>query len=275
MSDMPWVRFFPSDWLAGTRGMSAAETGIYITLIATMYEKGAPIAEDHARLARLCGASNAVFKKALETLIDDRKIQRVDGGLWNDRVGRESEIRSEKSEVGSRAANARWGNKRNKNNVAADANALPEQSERNANQKPEARIEKEKPPVSPKSGTRWQKGQGVPEPWLQWGREHFPSVDPAKVAGQARQFADYWPAKAGKEGVKLDWEATWRNWLRKAFPGAEIDQGTFSADLVSLGPDDPDFELVERYRGKPFLLGNSGKATVKRSEVELARKAAA
>ena len=39
MSKMPWIRFFPSDWLAGTRGMSAVETGVYITLIATMYER--------------------------------------------------------------------------------------------------------------------------------------------------------------------------------------------------------------------------------------------
>lgn len=139
MSEMPWVRFFPSDWLAGTRGMSAVETGIYITLIATMYEKGEPVAEDHARLARLCGASNSAFRKALETLIDDGKIQRVDGGLWNDRVGKESEIRSEKSGVGLRAANARWCKKPSKNKGGNDADALRDQSECNANQKPEAR----------------------------------------------------------------------------------------------------------------------------------------
>lgn len=28
-------------------------------------------------------------------------------------------------------------------------------------------------------------------------------------------FADYWLAKAGPNGVKLDWSATWRNWIRK------------------------------------------------------------
>jgi len=27
-------------------------------------------------------------------------------------------------------------------------------------------------------------------------------------------FRDYWIAKAGKDGVKLDWLATWRNWIR-------------------------------------------------------------
>lgn len=139
MTKMPWVRFFPSDWLGGTRGMSAVETGVYITLIATMYERGEPIVEDHSRLARLCGASNSAFKKALETLIDEGKITRSDRGLWNDRVEKEQVYLSEKSEVGSRAANARWNKNDNKNNGGDDANALRGQSEGNANQKPDTR----------------------------------------------------------------------------------------------------------------------------------------
>lgn len=141
MSKMPWIRFFPSDWLAGTRGMSAVETGVYITLIATMYERGEPIQEDHARLSRLCGASNSAFKKALETLVEEGKIRRVDAGLWNDRVEKEQVYLSEKSEVGSRAANARWGKKDKENNTGDDANALPVQSEGNANQKPDTRYQ--------------------------------------------------------------------------------------------------------------------------------------
>lgn len=140
MSKMPWVRFFPSDWLGGTRGMSAVETGVYITLIATMYERGEPIPEDHSRLARLCGASNSAFKKALETLLDEGKITRVDAGLWNDRVEKEQVYLSEKSEVGSKAARARWDRKDNKNNGDYDANALQTQSAGNANQKPDTII---------------------------------------------------------------------------------------------------------------------------------------
>lgn len=141
MSKMPWIRFFPSDWLAGTRGMSAVETGVYITLVATMYERGEPIPEDNARLARLCGSSNSAFKKALDTLVDEGKITRVDGGLWNDRVEKEQVYLSEKSEVGSKAARARWGKKDNENNTTDDANALPTHSEGNANQKPDTRID--------------------------------------------------------------------------------------------------------------------------------------
>ena len=30
------------------------------------------------------------------------------------------------------------------------------------------------------------------------------------------RFVDYWIAQPGQKGVKLDWDATWRNWMRKA-----------------------------------------------------------
>jgi uncharacterized protein YdaU (DUF1376 family) len=142
MSKMPWVRFFPSDWLGGTRGMSAVETGIYITLVATMYERGEPIPEDHSRLSRLCGASNSAFKTALDALVNEGKIIRVEGGLWNARVEKERVYLSEKSEVGLRAANARWGKKDKENNDDDDADALQAQCAGNANQKPDTRYQK-------------------------------------------------------------------------------------------------------------------------------------
>ena len=46
-----------------------------------------------------------------------------------------------------------------------------------------------------------------------WARENTPNVD-----GQfeTEQFRDYWQAKSGKDATKIDWVATWRNWMRKA-----------------------------------------------------------
>lgn len=161
MKKMPWVRFFASDWLAGTRGMSAVETGVYITLIATMYERGEPIQEDHARLARLCGASNSAFKKALETLVDEGKITRGNDGLWNDRVEKEHVYLSEKSEVGSKAAKSRWNKKDNENNSGDDADALPAQCDGNANQKPDTRT------IEESSSLRSEERARAPKPDFQ------------------------------------------------------------------------------------------------------------
>jgi hypothetical protein len=29
-------------------------------------------------------------------------------------------------------------------------------------------------------------------------------------------FRDYWRSKPGRDGVKADWDAVWRNWLRRS-----------------------------------------------------------
>jgi hypothetical protein len=30
------------------------------------------------------------------------------------------------------------------------------------------------------------------------------------------KFVDYWHAKAGRDARKANWDATWRNWVRRA-----------------------------------------------------------
>lgn len=40
-----------------------------------------------------------------------------------------------------------------------------------------------------------------------WQREH--------VEIEIAKFRDYWVAQPGQKGVKLDWPATWRNWVRR------------------------------------------------------------
>jgi uncharacterized protein YdaU (DUF1376 family) len=275
MSELPWVRFFPSDWLGGTRGMSAAETGIYITLIATMYERGEPIPEDHKRLARLCGASNAAFKSALETLINEGKIERVDGGLWNERVGKESEFRSEKSQVGRQAANARWNKKDNENNVSDDANAMPSQSERNANQKPEARVEKTEP-----TGSAKKRSSRLPEDWVlpdEWRAVAIDMGFPSdRIDAEAARMRDW--SRSSKNGAKLDWLASWRNWVR----GRLDDNPSWKCSALPAGPkpivlrsDDPLVPVLERIRGKPMIFGQRGTASISPDEYNLAKEQAA
>jgi hypothetical protein len=61
-----------------------------------------------------------------------------------------------------------------------------------------------------------RRGTRLPSDWK-------PSLEAAKFArdlgldvdGVADRFRDYWIARAGAGGVKLDWLATWRNWCRQ------------------------------------------------------------
>lgn len=140
MSD-PWFQFYASDWLAGTRGLTPAETGIYITLIAMMYETRAPISMEKRRIARLCNCPPGAFAKALECLIDDGKIIETEGGLWNERVENEIQKREVASQNGRDSAQKRWsiqGKKTQQNqqteNAEAYATAMPSQCDSDANQ---------------------------------------------------------------------------------------------------------------------------------------------
>lgn len=36
------------------------------------------------------------------------------------------------------------------------------------------------------------------------------------IEKETEKFVDYWKAQPGQKGVKLDWPATWRNWMRRA-----------------------------------------------------------
>jgi hypothetical protein len=66
-----------------------------------------------------------------------------------------------------------------------------------------------------KRGSRLPKDFKMPGDWLQWAMdERHWSADDTRV--EAANFIDHWHAKPGKDAVKLDWEATWRNWIRNS-----------------------------------------------------------
>jgi hypothetical protein len=68
------------------------------------------------------------------------------------------------------------------------------------------------------AGTR-RRGTRLPDDWMptrdlvEWARRECPSVD---SRAETDRFRDYWHARAGTGATKLDWPATWRNWMRKA-----------------------------------------------------------
>lgn len=130
MSEAPWVKFFPSDWLAGTSGLTGVERGIYMTIICLIYEADGPVAMDDARLARRCGVTKSCLRKAVDALIDEGKISIVDGALMNDRCAKEIENREKRSQKSSQAAKIKWhGNseKSQQKQSKNSANASPKQ----------------------------------------------------------------------------------------------------------------------------------------------------
>ena len=62
-----------------------------------------------------------------------------------------------------------------------------------------------------KLGSRLAQDWVLLKTWGEWAQKERPDIDVRKVA---EQFKDHWIAQPGQRGVKLDWQATWRNWVR-------------------------------------------------------------
>ncbi|GAA4762375.1 helix-turn-helix domain-containing protein [Microbacterium gilvum] len=64
-----------------------------------------------------------------------------------------------------------------------------------------------------------KRGSRIPEPFMltaemkAWAAEEVPGLD---VVVHTREFVDHWRAATGASATKLDWVATWRNWMRKS-----------------------------------------------------------
>ena len=71
--------------------------------------------------------------------------------------------------------------------------------------------EKEKELKASQRGSRLANDFLFTGEWLAFCKEQRPDLQPVQTF---EQFKDYWCAKPGKDGVKLDWFATWRNWVR-------------------------------------------------------------
>ncbi|PIG09512.1 hypothetical protein [Comamonas sp. 26] len=66
------------------------------------------------------------------------------------------------------------------------------------------------------TGTRLPDDWKLPKSWGEWAIAEHPALTEDEIRRQAAMFADHWHGKAGKDGRKADWGATWRNWIRRA-----------------------------------------------------------
>lgn len=66
-----------------------------------------------------------------------------------------------------------------------------------------------------------KRGARLPDDWTpndelnEQMRSERPDID---LSSELLVFRDYWIAQPGQKGVKADWDATWRNWVRRARP---------------------------------------------------------
>ncbi|WP_375638697.1 MULTISPECIES: YdaU family protein [unclassified Bartonella] len=69
-------------------------------------------------------------------------------------------------------------------------------------------------------------------------------LPPERVKVEIAKFRDYWRSKAGANATKTDWQATWRNWVRKAVDDLEKTKNTNNN-----GGNNGNFSKDQRTRG--------------------------
>jgi uncharacterized protein YdaU (DUF1376 family) len=196
-----YYQFNIGDYKSHTEHLSEIEDLTYRRLLDWYYLHETPIPLDlteTARQIRMRTHSDCI------ALVLQEYFERTDSGWIHHRANAEILKAGDKSQKASESAKARW-------NKKIDANALPTQSESNATHNTEHITQDTKPKEKTHRGSRLPTDWILPSDWGLWATAERPDLNIGKVADS---FKDFWISKAGAGGVKLNWQATWRNWVR-------------------------------------------------------------
>jgi uncharacterized protein YdaU (DUF1376 family) len=200
---MHYYKFNIADYRKDTGHLSTIEHGIYRQLIDWYYLDEQPIPEEtQVVIRRLRLGSDEV--KFLQNVLSDFFVLGKTG-YTHKRI--EVEIKDYSEQAEKNKNNGRLGGRPKKTHSVTSG--LPDESQNNPNHKPLTINHK---PIEKKTlGKRLASDFSFPKEWEEFCQTERPELSPVKTFDQ---FKDYWIAQAGQKGVKLDWFATWRNWVR-------------------------------------------------------------
>jgi uncharacterized protein YdaU (DUF1376 family) len=240
-----YLPLYTGDYLRDTADLTATEHGMYLLLLIYSWDARGPIPIDEARAARIAHASTDAERVMVRGLLERYFVR--NGVGWNNprldkEIGRCNAIAGARSEAGKAGAAAAWGKRKGKGMANAMANAghvplSPSPSPYHPHPHPHPHEDLGPPGVV--GGSRGEKGNGAtlpptkpatspalratrlgdakwfpPDPWIEWAVAVH-KIDRQKAVRIGLAFRDYWISVPGAKGCKLDWLATWRNWIRK------------------------------------------------------------
>ena len=205
---MNYFQFHIGDYSAATAHLSLLEDAIYGRLLRRYYTDEKPIPADLSAASRLVGARSEEEREAVRVVLAEF-FKLTEDGWRNSRADREIDAYHRMKKGGANGASKRWAK-------GGDGEAMPTpcppHRQANANQEP-VTINQE--PAKKEQGARATR---LPQDWqpspdeLAWARANRPELD---ALAEADKFRDYWTAK-NRDAAKLDWPATWRNWIRNS-----------------------------------------------------------
>ncbi len=225
---MNYYRRYVGDYAKKTASLSLAEHGAYNLLLDECYSTERPLPGDLESLYRLCRAMTRVEQDAVRKVADKFFPVGADGLRRNPRAGEEIAVAQstieKQRESGVKSAAKRWSTDGSTHN-STDADAIQPPT---SNHQPLASNHQE--PAAKRAG----RGARLPADWkpdaeqIDFCKAERPDLNPDTTAAR---FRDYWIAQPGARGTKLDWPATWRNWVRneKRINGANSKQADLEA----------------------------------------------
>ena len=183
------------DFQRDTASLSDADTLAYLRLIWMYYDTEQPLPNDPKKLAFRIGSDPDAVQMLLEAFFV------LENNVWNQKRC-DAEIASyrAKSQRARNANEVRWQSKR-------DLKSDPDKIATN-NQEPITIVEAKQPQSR---GTRLPADWKPSDSQIAFCKAERPDLHPVATGDR---FRDYWIAQPGSKGVKLDWDATWRNWVR-------------------------------------------------------------
>ena len=211
------MNYYPhhiGDYARDTAHLSLLEDGAYRRMLDLCYATEKPLPLDRSKLYRLLRVKAHAEKLAVDVILGEFFVEGEDG--WHQRrVEEELERAHEKSAKASASAAKRWQSDGN-------AKAMRTHSEGNAPNSQEPRANNQEPKKE-QSAQRSPNGSRLPPSWVPseilkaWAVKERPDLD---VESTVANFRDFWVAKPGASGRKLDWDATFRKWVRDQRAGA-------------------------------------------------------
>ncbi len=201
------------DYRRDTSHLSLPEHGVYRQLLDTYYLSEQPLPTDIGIVCRKISARSDEEKKLVKSILDEFFVF-TETGWIQDRCDREIQAYRSKAEVAKE--NGKLGGRPKK--TKGVISGLSGKTKEKANQDP---LTNNHYPLKTKSkdlarGTRLPNDWVLPREWAMWALNENSSLTRESVLKAAEQFKDYWVAIPSQRGAKLDWCATWRNWIRRS-----------------------------------------------------------
>jgi len=231
---MHYYKFNIADYRKDTGHLSTIEHGIYRQLIDWYYLDEQPIPEEtQVVIRRLRLGSDEV--KFLQNVLSDFFVLGKTG-YTHKRI--EVEIKDYSEQAEKNKNNGKLGGRPKKTHSVISG--LPDESQNNPNHKPLTTNHK---PIEKKTlGKRLASDFSFPKEWEDFCQTERPELSPVKTFDQ---FKDYWIAQAGQKGVKLDWFATWRNWVRSTNSPKQNPYDVVRLTVASKNEPDPALEKIK------------------------------